>query len=239
MNELLELAIAAHGGMERWNRTKSITVAFNFYGALLDLKGYPGHRLLTAQLDTKEPRVTFLNLMPTRDRFFFTRDRVWIERLDGTITEDRRSPRDAFAGHKRETPWDHLHLLYFIGYAIWNYLTAPFLFTRDGFTVRELDGITENGEDLRVLEVHFPPDIPAHTAVQKWYFDKTGILKRIDYTTDVLGGVAAHYTFDEKNVDGIIIPQLRRVVRRTDEDAHVLGPTSFVLDFTNVEIEDQ
>ena len=59
MNELLELAIGAHGGKERWNRTKSITVTFNFYGGLLDLKGYPGHRQLTAQLDTKEPRVTF------------------------------------------------------------------------------------------------------------------------------------------------------------------------------------
>jgi hypothetical protein len=127
---------------------------------------------------------------------------------------------------------------YFIGYAIWNYLTAPFIFARDGFTVCELDGITENGEDLRVLEVHYPPDIPAHTAVQKYYFDKTGLLKRLDYTTDVLGGVAAHYTFDQKNVDGLIIPQLRRVVRRDDDGPHVFGPTSFVLDYTSVEIED-
>src|SRR6202790_4787640 len=239
MNELLELAIAAHGGMERWNRTKSITVTFNFYGGLLAQKGYPAHRKLTAQLTTKEPRVTFLNFFPPPVGFFFTRALVGMERLDGTITEDRSSPRAAFAGHKRETPWDHLHFLYFIGYAIWNYLPAPFLFPRDGFTVRELDGITENGEDLRVLEVHFPADIPAHTAVQKCYFDKTGLLKRLDYTTDVLGGVAAHYTFDQKNVDGLIIPQLRRVVRRTDEDAHVLGPTSFVLDSTSVEFKDK
>jgi hypothetical protein len=109
MNELLELAIAAHGGKDRWNRTKSITVTFNFYGGLLDLKGYPGHLQLTAQLDTKEPRVTFLNLLPTRDRFFFTRDRVWIERLDGTITEDRSSPRAALFRQDRTSETPRLH----------------------------------------------------------------------------------------------------------------------------------
>lgn len=68
-----------------------------------------------------------------------------------------------------------------------------------------------------MLKVHYPPDILAPTAVQKYYFDKTGLLKRLDYITDVLGGVAAHYTFDHKNVDGLIIPQLRRVVRRADD----------------------
>jgi hypothetical protein len=239
MNDLLSLAIDAQGGVERWNRTKSITVTFNFYGGLLDLKGYPGHLRPTAQIDTKEPRVTFQNLLPGNDRFHFTRDRVWIDRLDGTITEDRYNPRAAFAGHVRETPWDHLHLLYFIGYAIWNYLTAPFLFAREGFVVKELDGIHENEDDLRVLEVHYPPDIPAHTAIQKYYFDKTGLLRRLDYITDVLGGVVTHYTFDHKNVDGLIIPELRRVVRRLDDGPHVFGPTSFILDYTSVVLEDQ
>jgi len=64
------------------------------------------------------------------DRWIFTPNRVWIERRDGTVVEERFEPRASFAGHVRETPWDRLHLTYFLGYAIWNYLTAPFLFAR-------------------------------------------------------------------------------------------------------------
>jgi hypothetical protein len=32
--------------------------------------------------------------------------------------------RAAFARHVRETLWDRLHLIYFLGYAVWDYLTA-------------------------------------------------------------------------------------------------------------------
>jgi hypothetical protein len=92
---------------------------------------------------------------------------------------------------------------------------------------------------LRVLEVHHPPDIPAHTARQKYYFDTTELLKRLDYVTDVLGGVVTHYTFDHNNIDGLIIPELHRVVRRADDGLHVFGPTSFVLDYTSVVIDGQ
>jgi hypothetical protein len=43
--------------------------------------------------------------------------------------------------------------------------------------------------------VTYPDDVPAHTKVQKLYFDQSFMLKRLDYTTDVLGGVAAHYCY--------------------------------------------
>src|ERR1700720_830035 len=59
-------------------------------------------------------------------------NRVWIERRDGTIVEERSDPRAAFAGHVRDTPRDRLHLTYFLGYAIWNYLTTPFTLCSNG-----------------------------------------------------------------------------------------------------------
>jgi hypothetical protein len=49
------------------------------------------------------------------------------------------------------------------------------------------------------------------------------MLKRLDYTTDVIGGVATHYCYDPKTVDGIVIPTLRRVVRRTPEGPLISG----------------
>jgi hypothetical protein len=72
--------------------------------------------------------------------------------------------------------------------------------------------------------------------VQKLYFGNDFMLRRLDYVTDVLGGVAAHYCYDPVTVEGIVFPTLRRVVRRTSDGPLLSGRTSFVLDYTNVEV---
>jgi hypothetical protein len=84
-----------------------------------------------------------------------------------------------------------MHLLYFCRYALWNYITAPFLFSEPSFKTRELEDHTENGETWRVLEVTFPDNIHTHNKVQKFLFDDKFMLRRLDYQPDVLGGAAA------------------------------------------------
>jgi hypothetical protein len=164
MSELFDAVITAHGGLDRWDAVRSVDVTFNFSGALLDLKGFPGHHRPTVSVDVKQPRVVTQRLGgDPDDRWIFTKDRVWIERRDGWSVEERSDPRAAFAGHRRDTPWDRLHLTYFLGYAIWNYLTAPFVFAWPGFNFRELDPHVEGRETWRVLEVTYPDNIPAHT----------------------------------------------------------------------------
>jgi hypothetical protein len=37
----------------------------------------------------------------------------------------------------------------------------------------------------------YPDEVRAHTKVQQLYFDDDFMLRRLDYVTDVLGGVAA------------------------------------------------
>ena len=147
MADLLRSVIAAHGGLDRWRTVRAIDVTFNFSGGLLDLKGHPGHRRPSVSVDAATPRSVFQRLGDeSDDRWIFTPNRVWIERRDGTIVEERSDPRAAFAGHVRETPWDRLHLTYFLGYAVWNYLTTPFLFARMGFATRELEAHVEGRE---------------------------------------------------------------------------------------------
>jgi hypothetical protein len=231
MNELLGAVIAAHGGLDRWDAVRSVDVTFNFSGSLLDLKGCSGHHWPTASVDVRQR----LDGDPD-DRWIFTKDRVWIERRDGWSVEERSAPRAAFAGHRRETPWDRLHLTYFPGYAVWNYLAAPFLFAWPGFNSQELDRHVEGRETWRVLEVTYPDNIPAYTNTQRLYVDDAFMLKRLDYVTDVLGGVAAHYCYDPVTVDGIVFPTLRRVVRRTPDGPLLSGRTSFMLDYTIVEV---
>jgi hypothetical protein len=136
------------------------------------------------------------------DRWIYTPSRTWIERHDGSIIAEREKPREAFADHTRMTPWDELHLTYFVGYAMWNYLATPFCFTMPGFVTRELDSHTENGQIWRVLEVTFPDSVPTHCKVQKFYYDDNFMLRRMDYTADVVKGAASHYCWDHKEFGG-------------------------------------
>jgi hypothetical protein len=240
MTDLLGAAVEAHGGLERWRGVRAVDVRFNFSGAGLVVKGFPRHLQPSCSIDIRECRVVFQRLGTDPDeRWVFTADRVWIERRDGTMIQERHRPRAAFAGHVWETKWDALHLTYFIGYAMWNYLSIPFLLTNPDFTTRELDGHSESNEHWRVLEVVYPDGVPAHTKVQKFYFGPDLLLRRMDYVTDIAGGVAAHYCFDHRPYQGITIPTLRRIVSRTDEGAKVTGRTGFLLDHIDVDVRCQ
>lgn len=237
MTDLLEAAIQAHGGMERWREVRAVDVRFNFSGAALVVKGFPRHLQPTCSIDVRGCRVVFQRLGGDPDeRWIFTADRVWIERRDGSVIQERDRPRDAFAGHVWETKWDALHLTYFIGYAMWNYVSLPFLLAEPGFVTREVNGHDENDEHWRVLEATYPDSIPAHTKEQKFYFGSDMLLRRLDYKTDVAGGVAAHYCFDLRPYGGITFPTLRRVVSRVGQAAKVTGRTGFLLDFIDVEV---
>ncbi|MET9668038.1 hypothetical protein ABZY19_22100 [Streptomyces sp. NPDC006475] len=142
----------------------------------------------------------------------FTPQRVAVENDRGEVQAERLDPRAAFAGHTLETPWDDLHLAYFAGYAMWTYLTSPFTFASPGFTTEELAPLSEEGASLRRLKVTFPGHMATHTAEQVFSFDESGLLRRHDYTAEVLNaGPAAHFCFDYREFDGIMIPTRRRV----------------------------
>jgi hypothetical protein len=242
MSELLDRVVKAHGGIERWNQIRSIDLKWNFSGSLLTLKGYPGHYQPTITVETKEPRAVLQRLgnVGPDDRCHLDWDRTWIDKRNGSIENDRAESRASFAGHTRPTPWDQLHLTYFVGYALWNYLCTPFIFTWPGFSSQELDIHLEAGQTWRVLEVTYPEGFPTHTRVQKFYFDdQEYFLRRLDYITDVAGGVVAHYCYDHKEFGGIIFPTLRRVVRReADGSTKLHGSTSFILDYVEVVVND-
>jgi hypothetical protein len=105
-----------------------------------------------------------------------------------------------------------LHVAYFSGYAMWTYLTQPFLYAYQGFEATEISPWEGGGEVWRRLEVTFPSYIASHTRRQVSYFGPDGLIRRHDYTVDVLGGAAgAHYISGYQEVDGIVVPTRRRV----------------------------
>jgi len=134
------------------------------------------------------------------------------------VVQELTSPRGSFSGHDLMTPWSKLQELYFVGYAFLNYLSSPFNLTEPGFEVTEIEPHEENGETWRRMVVRFPDDYPTHSAEQTFYFNQQGLLKRLNYVVDILGGGpaagGAHYCFDHQKVGGIIFPTYRRVLGR-------------------------
>ena len=144
-------------------------------------------------------------------RSVFEPHRVEIRRSDGGLIDARDEPEKAFDGHQLETPWDDLHLAYFTGEALWTYLNTPFLYTWPGFVTEEITPIEAGGETWRRLKVTFPDHIKSHTRQQISCFGPDGLLRRHDFTIDILGGAPSMlYASDYRDVDGIIIPTTRR-----------------------------
>ena len=212
MNDLLDIAVKAHGGLDRWRRFRSIRVAASITGAIWFVKGQGDvlkDVVLTA--DTREERLV-VDFPGADKRAIFEPERIIIQRADGSLIAARDQPELSFAGQRRETPWDEIHVIYFVGEALWTYLNTPFLYTQEGFVTEEISSIEVEGEAWRRLQVTFPDRIKSHTRTQISCFGPDGLLRRHDYTVDILGGATGlNYASDYRDVDGIIIPTKRRI----------------------------
>src|SRR5436190_1727457 len=224
MNELLENAVAAHGGLDRWNQIKSITVNASITGTFWHVKG-KGDELkdVRFEVDTTRERLT-MDFAGQDKRSVFEPLRVVIQRRDGALIDARDDSERSFGGHQLETPWDDLHLAYFTGEALWTYLNTPFLFTWAGFVCEEIAPIEADGETWRRLHVTFPDHIKTHTRKQVFCFGPDGLLRRHDFTIDIVDpATESHlHATDYRDIDGIIIPATRRAYTTMGDDQIVL-----------------
>jgi hypothetical protein len=102
--------------------------------------------------------------------------------------------------------------VYFVGEALWTYLNTPFVYTHEGFATQEIASIRVESETWRRLQVTFPDNVKSHTRQQISCFGPDGLLRRHDYTVDILGGATGlNYASEYRDVDGIIVPTKRRV----------------------------
>ena len=212
MNDLLQMAVDAHGGLRRWNQISNVTVAASLTGAIWFVKGQGDYlKDVVMTVDTVAERM--VTDFPGQDkRFLFEPTRLVMEKRDGTILQARDDPEKAFQGQLRETPWDDLHVAYFQGEALWTYLNTPFLYTQEGFATEEVASIQVGEETWRRLKVIFPDRIKSHTREQISCFGPDGLIRRHDYTVDILGGATGlNYATDYREVDGIIFPTKRRI----------------------------
>jgi hypothetical protein len=235
MNELLSLAVKAHGGLERWNKVNAIKVEASITGAIWYVKGkvdFLKNVLLTC--GTRKEHLT-VDFPGQNKRAIFQPDRIVIETVDGTVIEARDDPEKSFAGQSRETPWDDIHVTYFVGEALWTYLNTPFLYTYEGFATEEISSIQVEGEIWRRLKITFPDNVKSHTREQISCFGPDFLLRRHDYTVDILGGATGlNYAADYRNVDGIIVPAKRRVYAYEGDYQLVKEPLLVAIDMGKI-----
>jgi hypothetical protein len=237
MNDLLELAIKAHGGLDRWSSVTSIGASASITGAIWYVKGKPDVlKDVVVKADTGSERLA-MSFVGQDKRSRFEPDRVVIETNDGTVIETRDNPEESFVGQQRETPWDDVQVAFFSGEALWTYLNTPFMYARDDFTTEEIESIEVDGETWRRLKVTFPETVKSHTREQISCFGPDGLLRRHDYTVDILGGATGlNYASEYQDVDGIIVPTKRRVYAYEGDYQLVREPLLVAIDFTNISV---
>src|SRR5215470_10011829 len=132
--DLLEQAIDAHGGMDRWRSAREVKVRLSSGGRLFDQR-LPKWRRVSGEgrFLTDRPYVEFVDYGGPRRRAVFDNGAVRIEDPGGTVLGPREDARASFAQFSRRLWWDQLDGLYFRGYAMWNYVTAPFMLAGNGF----------------------------------------------------------------------------------------------------------
>lgn len=213
--EIVKRIIGAHGGAEYWNSLEALEGEISARGFLFTAKRAPVLDHVRIRALTRQPRFTFFNF-PKQGQTgeFIGDDEVRVLGSGGKVLERRVHPRSAFRGPKRLLSWDSCDFLYFAGYATWNYLTTPFLFLHDGFIFEEMTPVRDEAGILIRLRVTFPPDIPTHCREQIFYFDEQLLLRRLDYTAEVVGrwAHAAHLCGEYRGFDLLRVPTRRRVL---------------------------
>jgi hypothetical protein len=217
MDKLLAAVLKAHGGLQNWEKAAEITARMSLGGPFWAARGWPGvYAEQTVVIDPHREHITFAPFTaPDRKSVLKVGpEHVAITTRDDDILEERDNPRRSFPTDFDDinTPWDAIQLAYFTSAAVWNYLTAPFVFTYPGVEAREIAPWAEGPQIWRRLTVRFPNTIANHNAEQVFYYDDMFMQRRMDYSPDVTGNPpVAHYTHDHRTFDGFVFPTRRLV----------------------------
>ena len=229
--EILEKVIQAQGGAESWQSAAAVEAIISARGFLFTAKRRPILKRVRVRASVHEPRFVFYDFpQPGQTAELCGAEEVKITGPDHQISAFRTQPRAAFRSLRRQLYWDDLDFTYFGGYATWNYLVTPFLFLMKEVRLTALAPVTGIGYPIR-LQARFPDDLPTHSKTQVFYFDSNYLLRRLDYTAEVVGrwARAAHLCENFRDFGGIKIPTNRQVLPLLIGSRPLPGPTLVAL----------
>jgi hypothetical protein len=183
---LLEEALVAHGGLERWREIRSIEVSLRCGGIALPTKRQPKMlREFEAQIDPRRPHVELRGI--------------------GTFDADQDRP----ARMARRLRWTRQDVVHFAGYALWGYLAAPFMFAEEDFVVHELPRRRLRVDFPARVPTHSTRQtfhFDRNAVLQRLDYTAEVFLGPV--------GRAQHRCFEHEWIDGLLIPMRRRVTPR-------------------------
>jgi hypothetical protein len=236
VNDLLELAVKGHGGLPRWEQISRFRAAVSITGAILAGVGRSG--LLEGVVldgETRRQRLTITPFPRPGRHATWEPGRQAIETAEGVLVAERRAPVAGVTGTDGRSLRDELQVASFASESTWNYLVTPFLLVGDDVVTEESWPWREDGQVWRTLLVSYPDRTVAHSREQTYYFDGAGLLRRLDYAVDVLGGdPAVQYPSRYRRFDGIMVPTRRRVYARNPDGDPIPDPVSVAIDVTDV-----
>ncbi len=214
---LIEKAARRHGGWDRYRTLRRIRIALlELGGPLPFIKGL--HRAHPpppcVEVSPHDWRAVFHDYPRPGEQGLFDRGdvRIIATGQDGQVLREGKDHRRTFTGVRKLRRWDPLDALYFFGYALCTYQALPFVLAQTSFV--SLRRVHDHGEELTGVFVDFSAELPSHSVRQGCYFDGTGLLRRHDYTADIVGRWAngAHYSGDYIDAGGLMVATRRWVV---------------------------
>ena len=234
---LLERVLAAHGGSEAWARVRCVEATLSSGGLAFSSHGQGSALLgLHVRVHPHGRRVELGGYTGHGRTGLWAPDRVTIRDAGGNPLADRDFPRRSFGRLTRLVRWDALDMLYFAGYALWNYLSFPFLLMEPGVVVAESPPLAGRGGGRLVVD--FPTGFPTHSPRQVFHVDEPGHLLRHDYTADVIGrlATAANLCLAGGEAAGLRFYTRRRVVPRFGESLVLPGPTLVWIEIDDIRL---
>jgi hypothetical protein len=202
-----------------WPSVRSLNLPVRAYGPFFFMVGQGDIFDQGGEVEvfTRETRVVFTHFPRPGLRGIYTGDAVRIEDADGTVLEERREPRKSFRPRFPLPRWDRLDVLYFFGYALWNYVNFPFDLSLPGVEARLLKPARIGGKRYDRMRVTYPEGFHTHSRTQEYLFDEEGLLFRHDYVVEIIGPWlrGRHYTLDWARADEGFAWATRRRVRGT------------------------
>ena len=221
-------AVKAYGGEAVWRDATTVESTVTVGGLLFQLKGasIPPHAKIT--VDVRRPHTVIDPVDDSGDTGVLDGFSVMIVAPNGKVLEQRADAREHLQNASISTKWDRLNLVYFLGYAFWGYYTLPYQLLRSDIEWTELhDGL---------LQADYGTNLPVHSRIQRFWFDKnSGLLRRNDYTPVAAArdARAANVVFEHGASNGIPYTSKRRVKIS-------LGQYGWVLpfpDFITIDVE--
>lgn len=210
---LLDETIEAHGGRDRWRAVDENQFSLSSGGLAFLSRSQPfALKNLKVRLRPHQ-RETVLGDFPRASwQGNWSPDCVRISDPEGRLRVERRDPRSHFRGLVNQVYWDKLDILYFAGYALWNYLSFPFVLEEPGVVVTQSGGRSGSPR----LDAVFDPSFPTHSARQSFRLDSSRRLVRHDYTAHVIGpwAAAANFCLASVEVEGLPFYSRRKVYPR-------------------------